>query len=57
MWLLCVLFYPGAGRGAMKEILLDFSKPEANEQMIEFVAVGHTGGGTKWKVQLDDEFH
>ena len=35
----------------VREILLDFSKPEANEQMIEFVAVAHTGGGPKWKDQ------
>ena len=41
----------------MREILLDFSKLEANEQMIEMFAVGRTGGGTKWKGQLADELH
>ena len=41
----------------MRDILLDFSSPEANEQMIETFAVGRTGGGTKWKEQLADELH
>ena len=41
----------------MRDILLDFSKPKANEQMIEMFAVAHTGGGTKWKEQLADELH
>ena len=41
----------------MKDILLDFPKPEANEQMIEMFAAARTGGGTKWKEQLADELH
>ena len=44
------------GRPA-KDILLDFSSPEANEQMIEMFAAARTGGGTKWKEQLADELH
>ena len=37
----------------MRDILLDFSSPEANEQMIEMFAVACT----KWKEQLADELH
>ena len=41
----------------MRDILLDFSKPKENEQMIEMFAAARTGGGTKWKEQLADELH
>ena len=41
----------------MREILLDFSSPEGNEQMIDMFAVARTGGGTRWKEQLADELH
>ena len=41
----------------MRDILLNFSSPEANEQMIEMFAVARTGDGTKWKEQLADELH
>ena len=41
----------------MRDILLDFSSPEANEQIIEMFAVARTGGGTKWKEQLANELH
>ena len=41
----------------MRDILLDFSKPKANEQVIEIFSVARTGGGTKWKEQLADELH
>ena len=33
----------------MRDILLDFSSPEANEQMIEMFSVARPGGGTKLK--------
>ena len=56
---LCVLFYHRADKGAAyeREILLDFSKPVVNEQMIEMFAAARTGGETKWKDQLADELH
>ena len=41
----------------MRDIILDFSKPKENEQMIEMFAAARTGGGTKWKEQLTDELH
>ena len=41
----------------MREILLNFSKPVVNEQMIEMFAVARTGGGTKRKEHLADELH
>ena len=41
----------------MREILLDFLKPEANKQMIEMFAVARTGDGTKWKDQFADELY
>ena len=53
-----MLFYPGAGKGAAYERHHSrLFEPEANEQMIEMFAVARTGGGTKWKEQLADEFH
>ena len=54
MWgyYVCCVILEWAKGWPMREILLDFSKPEANKQMIEMFAVAHTGGGTKWKEQL-----
>ena len=45
----CNLIMERAKGRPMRDILLDFSSPEANEQMIEMFAVARTGGGTKWK--------
>ncbi len=43
---------------SMFDILLDFSEPEINEQMISSFATGfRLGGGVTWKDQLADELH
>ena len=42
-------------RRPLRGILLDFSEPEVNKQMLEMFAVARTGGGTKWKDQVADE--
>ena len=54
---MCYFILERAKGRPMREILLDFSKPKANEQMIEKFAVARTGGDTKWKEQLADELH
>ena len=53
----CYFIMERAKGRPMRDILLDFSKPKENEQMIEMFAVARTGGGTKWKEQLADELH
>ena len=53
----CYFILERAKGRPMREILLDFSNPEANKQMIEMFAGASTGGGTKWKEQLADELH
>ena len=45
----CYFILEWAKGRPMREILLDFSKPEANEQMIEMFSVARPGGGTKLK--------
>ena len=57
VYYVCYFILERAKGRPMREILLDFSNPEANEQMIEMFAVARTGGGTKWKEQLADELH
>ena len=61
MWLLCVLFHHGAGKGAAYDGETSFSTFRTRKQMsrcmIEMFAVARTGGGTKWKEQLADELH
>ena len=53
----CYFILERAKGRPMRDILLDFSSPETNEQIIEMFAVARTGGGTKWKEQLADELH
>ena len=42
--IMCYFIMERAKGRPMGEILLDFSNPEANEQMIEMFAVARTGG-------------
>ena len=56
----CVLllfFIPERAKGRPMRDLLDFTKPEANEQMLEMFAAAGTGSERKWKDQLADEVH
>ena len=53
----CYFILERAKERPMRDILLDFSSPEANEQMVEMFTVARTGSGTKWKEQLADELH
>ena len=54
---MCYFIMERAKGRPMRDILLDFSSPEANEQMIEMFVVARTGGGTEWKEQLADELY
>lgn len=53
----CYFILERAKGRSMLDIILDFKKPEANEQMIGKFAASRTGGGLKWKDQLALELH